>query len=220
MQNNAMKLIIGNKNYSSWSLRAWLMLSAFEIPFEEKRLLLAVDSFPIEIKKYSPAGKVPVLLDGDCVVWDSLAICEYISEHYLSGRGWPVDREKRAVARSCAAEMHSGFFELRSDMPMNCRAEQRTVDISEPLQKDIFRIDSIWSELRVQNSDAGPYLFGSFSIADCMFAPVVFRFRTYGVAVSAKSSEYMQTIFSHPNVQEWLAAAESEKEIIENCELG
>jgi len=215
-----MKLIIGNKNYSSWSLRAWLMLAAYELPFAEERLLLSVPGFKGEVAKYSKAGKVPVLYDDGLVVWDSLAICEYVSEQYLNDRGWPEDKEKRAKARSCSAEMHSSFFHLRNDMPMNCRAEGRKVEISPELAADISRIDELWAEMRRQYSDGGSWLFGEFSIADCMFAPVAFRFNTYGVSLSEPSEEYKETVLDHPMVIQWLKQAEGEQEIIEYAEVG
>ncbi len=129
-----MKLIIGNKNYSSWSLRGWLALKAFDVPFEEIKLSLFSDEFYTELAKHSPVGKVPVLVDGDLSVWDSLAICEYINETYLDGKGWPVDKSKRAVARSVVADMHSGLFGIRTEMPMNCLA-RRHVELSDQAKK-------------------------------------------------------------------------------------
>lgn len=215
-----MKLIIGNKNYSSWSLRAWLLLSAFDLEFDEVKVALSTETTAAKIAKHSKAGKVPVVHDGELIVWDSLAICEYIAEQYLNGRGWPSEIGKRAEARSCCAEMHSSYFALREEMPMNCRALNRKVPMNEPLQKDISRIDSLWSGLRKKYSGNGPYLFGEFSIADCMFAPVVFRFNTYNVAVSENSLEYMKNMLDHPKVGDWLEAAKKELETIENEEVG
>ena len=215
-----MKLIIGNKNYSSWSLRAWLMLAAHDISFAEEKILLSLPGTAVEIAKFNEAGKVPVLHDKDLVIWDSLAICEYISERYLEGRGWPDSLEKRAQARSCAAEMHSGFFHLRGEMPMNCRAEGRHVERSAALQKDIDRIDDLWQRLRRENIAEGPWLFGSFSIADCMFAPVVFRFASYGVKLSAEAQEYARSLLNHPKMQLWLNEARQEPEVIEEEEVG
>jgi glutathione S-transferase len=215
-----MKLIIGNKNYSSWSLRSWLFLSASNISFEEIRIPLSTASTYAELLKYSDAAKVPVLHDNDIVIWDSLAICEYISEQYLSGKGWPADPMSRAVARSYCAEMHSGFFVLRETMPMNCRAVDRNVTISTELDKEIRRIDSLWSGLREKYSSFGPWLFGEFSIADCMFAPVVFRFATYNVAVSEISKAYMKNLLVHPKIQLWLEQAKAEIETIESEEVG
>lgn len=215
-----MKLVIGNKNYSSWSLRAWLLPAVHNIAFEEVRVPLGTVATKAEILRYNKAGKVPVFNDGKLVVWDSMAILEYISEQYLAGKGWPEDASMRAEARSCCAEMHSGFFTLREDMPMNCRASKRQVVMTDTLQKDITRIDEIWSDLRGKYSDKGPWLFGSFTIADCMFAPVVFRFKTYGVAVSEESRLYMETMFGEQRIKEWMRAGEEEKERIEIAEAG
>lgn len=215
-----MKLIIGNKNYSSWSLRAWLLLAAHDLAFEEVRVALSTENTSSEIAKHTKAGKVPVLHDKGLVVWDSLAICEYVSEQYLDGKGWPVDAGHRAEARSCCAEMHSGFFALREKMPMNCRALNRSVVIRPDLQKDISRIDSLWSGLRARYSDYGPWLFGEFSIADCMFAPVVFRFATYNATVSESSKLYMENLLAHPKIKLWLKQAKSEEETVECDEVG
>jgi glutathione S-transferase len=215
-----MKLIIGNKNYSSWSLRPWLLLAAVDLPFEEERIPLSIEGFKARIEKHSAAGKVPVLLDNGLEVWDSLAICEYVSEKYLESKGWPSDEKMRAEARSCCAEMHSGFAALRGDMPMNCRATGRKVSISADLQKDITRIDSLWSSLLSKYGDQGPYLFGKFSICDCMFAPVVFRFNTYTPELSKTSRNYLQTMLAHPKMQLWLKQAREEVERIENSEVG
>ena len=215
-----MKLIIGNKNYSSWSLRAWLLLSVNKIPFDEIRISLSTEKTPSEIAKYSSSGKVPALQDNDLVIWDSLAICEYVSEQYLGGRGWPTDAKMRAEARSCSAEMHSGFFTIRGKMPMNCRASDRSVPISDDLQREILRVDSLWSSLIEKNSKSGPWLFGEFSIADCMFAPVVFRFSTYNVSVSDYSRKYMENVLANSAVQHWLEKAKNEIETINAEEVG
>jgi len=216
----SMKLVIGNKNYSSWSLRAWLMLAANNIEFEEIVIYLDKDDTATRIAEFNKAGKVPVVLDGDLTVWDSLAICEYISETYLDNRGWPKDGTARALARSCCAEMHSGFFVLREKLPMNCRASGRNVEITPHLQKEVDRIDFLWSDFRTKYQEQGDYLFGEFSIADCMFAPVVFRFATYGIGVSDVSSRYMQKMLSHPKVQLWLEQARTETEVIAADEAG
>lgn len=215
-----MKLIIGNKNYSSWSLRPWFLLAANEISFEEIRIPLSSENTYIEFAKYTKAGKVPVLHDNDLVVWDSIAICEYISEQYLNGKGWPSDPNDRAEARSCCAEMHSGFFAIRQRLPMNCRAVNRRVEITTDLEKEISRIDSLWSSLQTKHNRRGPWLFGDFSIADCMFAPVILRFNTYNVAVSENSRKYMEDVLAHPKIQLWLAQAKKEIETIEAEEVG
>lgn len=214
------KLIIGNKNYSSWSLRAWLLLSAYDVPFEQIRVPLFDQDTHAQLARYTDAGKVPVLHDGDTVVWDSLAICEYIGERYLQGRGWPADVQARAVARACAAEMHSGFFAIRGAMPMNCRATGRRVEIDTDLEREIKRIDAIWSGMRRRYAGDGPWLFGVFSIADCMFAPVASRFVTYGVKVSSAGTAYMETLLDHPDVRRWYGQAAEEKEVIDHAEVG
>lgn len=214
-----MELIVGNKNYSSWSLRGWLMLAAFDLDFKDTRLLLHTDTFYRELEKLGVAGKVPVLLDGDVTVWDSLAICEYVSETYLDGRGWPVDKTARAEARAVANEMHSGFMALRSEMPMNCRAKRR-IEPSAAAMQDVARIDAIWSGLRARFADQGPWLFGEFSIADVMFAPVASRFETYGVEVSDLSRAYMAMVLNHPAMQEWIEEGKRETEIVESDEVG
>jgi glutathione S-transferase len=214
-----MKLIIGNKNYSSWSLRGWLALKAFDVPFEEIKLSLFSDEFYTELAKHSPVGKVPVLVDGDLSVWDSLAICEYINETYLDGKGWPVDKSKRAVARSVVADMHSGLFGIRTEMPMNCRA-RRHVELSDQAKKEVATLDALWTKLRAENAQNGDYLFGKFSLADAFFAPVMFRFKTYGIALSAAASEYQTTMLMHPAMQEWLDDALIETDVIDADEAG
>jgi len=215
-----MKLIIGNKNYSSWSLRPWLLLTMHAVPFEEIRIPLDRPDTQRELANFTDAGKVPVLHDGELVVWDSLAICEYVSERYLNGKGWPADSHARAQARSCSAEMHSGFFQLREKLPMNCRAVGREVAITPALEAEITRIERLWSRLRETHKDQGPWLFGTFSIADCMFAPVIFRFHTYGVSITDRSAEYMQHFLHNVQMQRWLRQAGEEPEIIAAAEVG
>lgn len=215
-----MKLIIGNRNYSSWSLRPWFLLTENNLKFEEIRIPLYQKDTYTEFAKYTKAAKVPVLHDNELVIWDSLAICEYISEQYLSGKGWPESVGARAEARSCCAEMHSGFFTIREQLPMNCRASDRTVEIGADLQKEIHRMDTLWSELRQKYSHDGKWLFGDFSIADCMFAPVVFRFATYNIEVSEEVKQYMTTVLDNPNIQIWLEQSENEAEIVEESEIG
>ncbi|MCC5882787.1 MAG: glutathione S-transferase family protein [Halomonas sp.] len=215
-----MKLVIGNKNYSSWSLRPWLLLRMHGLSFEEIRVPLAQSSTRETLAAHSDAGKVPVLRDDDILVWDSLAICEYISEAYLSGAGWPAARQERAEARSLSAEMHAGFVELRTRMPMNCRASGRRVEITETLAAEIERIDRIWAQCQERYEGRGPWLFGEFSIADCMFAPVAFRFASYGVKVSPRATAYQQTLLGAEPMQEWAEQAKAEPEVIESAEVG
>ena len=211
-------LIIGNKNYSSWSLRAWLMLKHAGVDFEELRIPLFVEGYKEKLLSCSPAGKVPVYRDGDLLVWDTLAIGEYLYENHSSL--WPAQREARARARSVSAEMHSGFVPLRKAMPMNIRANGRRVATSPGLENDVVRIKDIWRELRTQYAGAGPWLLGDYSIADTMFVPVVFRFLTYGVSEAGKVDEYMQAVARDPFVKEWVRASELEQEVIASNEVG
>jgi glutathione S-transferase len=214
-----MKLVIGNKNYSSWSLRPWLLLKQFGVSFEEIQVSLRTEDRSTRLRQYSPAGKVPVLIDDKLTVWDSLAICEYVSEKYLNGDGWPADSAQRAEARSISAEMHSGFQALRGEMPMNCRALRKVIP-SEAVRLDIDRIQQIWSACRTKYSRSGPWLFGDFSIADCMYAPVVTRFLTYGVAAAGQNRGYLDTVINNLHMRDWLAAAKQEQEILADSETG
>ncbi|MEJ2445723.1 MAG: glutathione S-transferase family protein, partial [Exilibacterium sp.] len=213
------KLVIGNKNYSTWSLRPWLLLSAFDIDFEEIQESLISEGLKERLKKYSPTCRVPVLIDGTKRIWDSLAICEYVSEKYLNGRGWPENLELRAEARMVTCEMHSGFVALRNELPMNCRAI-RKVEISPAAEDDISRIDSIWSECTQKYSYIGPWLFGEFSIADCFFAPVALRFATYGVPLSNYANQYSKLLRNHKCMINWVESAKAETEIVVEDEAG
>lgn len=195
-------LIIGNKNYSSWSLRAWLALRAGGIPFKEQKVGLFTDEFARTLGGVTPAGLVPVLLDGSFAVWDSLAICEYAAERHPEAQLWPADARARARARSLAAQMHSGFSQLRNLLPMNVEALLPGVDITEA-QQDISRIQAIWQDTRAEFGRDGPFLFGRFSITDAFYAPVVSRFVTYGVPAAGPVREYMDAVLALPAMQEW-----------------
>lgn len=211
-------LVIGNYNYSSWSLRAWLCARLAGFEFEVVRLPLDTPEFARRIGEYSPTGRVPVLRHDDLVVCDSLAIAEYLAELCPDVPLWPRARRPRARARSIAAEMHAGFDTLRAQMPMNCRAEGRKVEETGALVGDIARVQDIWrSALR---RSGGPALFGEPGIADAMYAPVVFRFRTYGVALTAECRAYADFMLALPAMQEWLAHANREPERIEQEEVG
>lgn len=212
-----MELVIGNKNYSSWSLRPWLLLSHFDLPFEETKIPLYQKRSQELLAEYSPTFKVPVLIDEDLTIWESLAICEYISEKYLNGKGWPPGMKDRAVARAYCAEMHAGFSALRNELPMNCRAS-RKVKVSEDCEHDIHRIDGMWQD--ALNRHNGNWLFGEFTIVDCMFAPVVSRFATYGIEISDTSMSYMEQILTLPSMQRWYDAALNEPEVIAASEAG
>lgn len=205
-------LIIGNKNYSSWSLRPWLLLRHFGVEFQEVRLPLFTDAFAVEIGRYSPTGKVPALRDGDLAVWDSLAICEYVNERWLAGRGWPADPKMRAIARAAAAEMHSGFAALRAQLPMNSRRRPDAYRGDAAAQADIDRVQALWGQLRGRHGEDGEFLCGGFGIVDAMFAPVAIRFQGYGVPVDAVSDRYMQALFALPALREWREAAVLESE--------
>lgn len=215
-----LKLIIGNKNYSSWSLRAWLLLSSHRVPFEEVRVPLDQADTRRSLLHYTEAAKVPVLQDGDLTVRDSLAICEYVSEQYLQGGGWPSTVQARAEARSCSAEMHSGFPGIRGRLPMNCRATRRRIPLDTALEEEVARVDRIWSSSRETWSGGGPWLFGEFSIADCMFAPVACRFKTYGISISDTAAQYMRSILDHEAMGEWIQQARAEPETIDVEEVG
>lgn len=205
-----LRLVIGNKNYSSWSLRPWLLLRHFAVPFEEVRLPLETPEFQRRIPGYSPTGRVPVLHDGDRVVWDSLAICEYVNETSLGGRGWPSDPSLRYLARCAAAEMHSGFAPLRAQLPMNCRRMPNAYRWKADAEADIQRILTLWHDLRHRGK--GPFLLGDFGIVDAMFAPVAIRFRGYGVALDDTARDYCNALFALSAMREWQAAAEAETE--------
>ena len=214
------KLIIGNKNYSSWSLRAWFLLREAGIEFNEHRIALDTPSFAGELANYSSAGCVPVLQLDELTIWDSLAIAETIAEHWPEKQLWPHGRMARAHARAISAEMHSGFLQLRNCMPMNCRAMGRKVPLPDELGNDIDRVIAIWAECHRNYGDKGGWLFGDFSIADAMFAPVVLRFRTYGINLPESAGFYPQRLLESEAMQEWLLAAESETEVIDADEAG
>lgn len=214
-----MQLVIGNKNYSSWSMRPWLLLQHHGIAFDEIRVALFSDGYQQILAQYSPSLRVPVLIDAGNTVWDSLAICEYVSERFLGGAGYPVDMLERARCRSYCSEMHAGFMSIRSQLPMNCRA-QRRLQISAEVAAEVRRVDQIWAELRKLFGSRGEYLFGAFSIADCMYAPMAMRFHTYGVTLSAPAQAYVASLLANPAVQKWRSAANTEAEVLPGYEIG
>lgn len=201
-------LVIGNKNYSSWSLRPWLLMKRLGIAFDEVLITLDTPTTREDIEKFSPSGRVPVLRHGELTVWDSLAICEYLAE--ITGKGWPQEAASRALARSVSAEMHSGFTNLRSLWPMNARARNRRTAMTAALEADIERIDEIWNDCRARFGAGGPWLFGEYSIADAMYAPVVLRFNTYGAGISQTARWYMASVLEDAALQEWLQGAKHE----------
>jgi len=203
-------IVIGNKAYSSWSLRPWLALKQTGVPFEEVVIPLRGPDTKARILDHSPAGKVPVLRHGDLTIWDSLAICEYLAELFPGAGLWPADRVARARARSVTAEMHSGFQDLRSNLFMDLK---RTLDMPERREKakaDIARIQAIWEDCRQAFGVGGPFLFGRFSIADCFYAPVVTRFVTWQVPLDDIAADYVEAILAHPAMKEWTDAGRAE----------
>jgi glutathione S-transferase len=214
-----LKLVIGNKNYSSWSMRPWLALRACNIAFEEVLIPLYTGIADKEkILSFSRAGKVPVLVDGDVTVWDSLAIIEYAAERFPEARLWPQDRASRSHARSISAEMHSGFMPLRNECGMNLHRPVKPVALSDDARANIARIQQIWSECRERYDKAGPFLFGAFSGADAMYAPVVHRFLSYAIEVAPEARAYMETMMALPAFQEWTRAGLAETLVIDRLE--
>jgi glutathione S-transferase len=202
-----LQLVVGTKKYSSWSLRPWLALKQAGLPFEEIVIELRQPNTQAEILKYSPSGKLPVLLNGDHAVWDSLAICEYVAELACAHPMWPEHRAARSVARSISAEMHSGFPALRRDLPMDVHLRRPDFRPGDEAAIDIERVKQIWRDCRDRFSAGGPFLFGPFSLADAMYAPVVFRFQSYGVSLDPVCTGYMNAMLALPAMREWAAGS-------------
>ena len=218
-----MKLIIGNKNYSSWSFRGWLAAKQSGLHFDE--IIVPLFGEEWQQRKLSedsgmmPShGRVPILWDGDNVVWDSLAILEYLSDKVGRDRFWPKEEAARGMARAMVAEMHSSFAALRRELPMNVRRRVQIENVSDECRQDIVRILGLWAEARARHGKAGPFLFGTYGAADIFFAPVVSRFMTYGIGVPGFAVAYMQAIAEHAWTQEWINAAENEEWVIEQFE--
>jgi glutathione S-transferase len=214
-----LKLVIGNKNYSSWSMRPWLALRGSAIAFEEIFIPLYTGQADKDhILSFSRSGKVPILIDGEVTVWDSLAIIEHLAERFLQARLWPEDGTERAHARSISAEMHSGFLPLRRECSMNLHRPIGAVTLSDDARADIARIQEIWTDCRARYGKRGPFLFGAFGAADAMFAPIVHRFRTYAIAVSLEVKTYMETMMAFPAFREWTEAGLAETIVIDKFE--
>lgn len=218
-----MKLIIGNRNYSSWSLRGWLACKQSGLHFEEEVVPLFSPhwaSLQQQMPELAPShGKVPVLWDGETVVWDSLAIIEYLSDKVGRDRFWPREDDARAMARSMVAEMHSGYTNLRSQCPMNVRRRVAGHQIDEAARDDVVRILTLWAEARARFGAGGPFLFGTFCAADIVYAPVVSRFITYGFAVPGFAEAYMEAVWEHEWLSQWIAAARGEQWVIDKYEV-
>lgn len=212
-------LVIGNKNYSSWSLRPWMALTMAKLPFIEEMILLDTPEFKSKVTEHSGAGRVPVLYHGKLVVWDSLAILEYLADAFPQKGLWPKAAAARAMARSVASEMHSGFHALRNACPMNLRRPRRPVKMDQAVRKDLARIEEIWRTARDKYAKGGKFLFGKFSNADAMFAPVVTRFDTYDIAVASDTREYMANIMATNAFVTWKEAALKETWVVPSDEV-
>jgi glutathione S-transferase len=207
-----MKLVIGNKNYSSWSMRPWLALKVAGLSFEEEVIALDRPDTQARIRDHSPTGKVPVLIDGLVTVWESLAIIEYVAEKAPGAGLWPADATARAQARAISTEMHAGFSALRQFMPMNLWREKRPRgDVPDDVRADIMRVTGLWHDTRARFGHDGPFLFGTFSAADCMYVPVVTRLETYAVPVDAGTRSYMNAVLRQRFFVEWMKGALAEK---------
>ncbi len=203
-------LVVGNQNYSSWSMRPYLALKHVGVPFDLVVVPLRQANTAASIGKHSPAGRVPILHHGGVTVWDSLAICEYLADVFPEAKLWPADRAARARARSVSAEMHSGFAALRSALPMNVRTVKAPRPLDADITKDIERVKAIWRDCRKEFGAGGPFLFGSFGNADAMFGPVVSRFRTYGVALDGAEKAYADAVWQSPEMADWIVASKAE----------
>lgn len=208
-------LVIGNKNYSSWSMRPWVWMRHHNISFTEKRIPLYTPDTSSQIAAYSVGSTVPILVDGDIRIWDSQSILEYLAEQYPDASAWPQQVAARAHARSVSAEMHSGFAALRSAMPMDCRRKIENYEMPADVEKDVSRISTIFNDCRQKYASDGEWLFGQYSIADAMFTPVVMRFNTYGIKLDGAAAEYIQAVSAQAAVVEWVAASHQETEVIE-----
>ncbi len=218
MNKNSWTLVIANKNYSSWSLRPWLLFKQAGIPFEEVRIPLHLPDTAEKVARLSPSGRVPVLREGDFTVWESLAICEYAAECYPEKKLWPEDLRARALARSISHEMHAGFQALRQNMPMNASRRYPGQGMTPEVAEDIARVCEIWNQCRKTHGRGGDFLFGRFSIADAMYAPVCVRFTAYEPRLDEISVAYVRAVMNLPAMQEWVRAAREEKEVIAKYE--
>ncbi len=212
---HGLTLVIANKRYSSWSLRPWLALNHFDLPFEEIVILLKQETSAAAICDHSPAGKVPVLHHGDITVWESLAILDYLAEAFYDRPWWPTDPHAKAHARTVAAEMHAGFGALRSAMPMNLATTYEPRQWDEDVLNDVARVQEIWRDARSRFGGEGDFLFGPFTIADAMYAPVITRFKTYAIDMDDVGSAYAEANLNLPAIQKWIAEAAEESWVIE-----
>jgi glutathione S-transferase len=215
----ALKLILGNKNYSSWSLRPWIAMRHASLSFDEEVIPLYERGSRERVLKYSPTAKVPVLLDGDMTIWESLAILDHLAEKFPKAELWPADPKARAHARAVSAEMHAGFAPLRKHCPMNMRRVGRKRELTAEVAADVRRIEEIWTDCRARFGAGGPFLFGRFGAADAMYAPVVSRFASYAIGVGAAAEAYMAAMMALPAWQEWRAAGVAEPWVMPDNEV-
>jgi glutathione S-transferase len=211
---SGLTLVIGNMNYSSWSMRPWVLLKQLGIAFDPVKLRFHTEEWNAQIERWSPSRLVPVLWRGDQAVWDSLAIMEALHEWYPDKGVWPAQERARAFARCISAEMHSGFRDLRTHMPMSIRGSHPGKGMTPEVQANIDRIEALWAEARQRFGAGGPFLFGAFSAADAMYAPVVMRFRTYGVKLAPESARYCEAMLAAAGIRAWIDAALEEKEFV------
>ncbi len=209
-------LVIGNKNYSSWSLRPWLMLRHFQISFKEILIPLAQPDSKQKILSYSPAGKVPILIHNELVVWESIAIGEYLADLFPGKNLWPAHKQARAVARAISAEMHAGFLNLRKACPMNIKQDKPLEQMTPEIEKDVRRITNLWEDCRKRFGKNRKFLFGDFSIADAMFGPIIWRFNSYGIKTTGGAKDYFEAMLNLPAMKEWKEAALKETWVIEH----
>ncbi|MGL4636285.1 MAG: glutathione S-transferase family protein [Beijerinckiaceae bacterium] len=215
----SMKLVIGNKNYSSWSLRPWIAMKQIGLSFEEVVIPMNMPSTRADMLAHSPTGLVPTLIDGDVTIFETIAILEYLNDKFPNAGLWPKDMAARAHARAISAEMHAGFAALRRDCPMNMRRQVKKHIVSPEAQKHVERIDAIWSDARQRFGAGGAFLFGSFTNADAMFAPVINRFHVYDLPRSKTAQEYMDTMMALPSWKDWESASRAESWVIEKSEV-
>jgi len=215
----ALTLVIGNKNYSSWSMRPWIAMKVAGIGFDEVVISLDAEDFKLKLSKISGTGKVPTLVDGEVKVWESLAILEYLAEKFPAAKLWPADPAARAHARAIASEMHAGFLPLRRACPMNMWRPVKPRELNAEAMSNVRRIDAMWADCRIRFGAGGPFLFGGFGAADAMYAPVVARFHTYDVPVSGTSRAYMAAVMALPAWAQWTAAALKEPWVLPEDEV-
>jgi glutathione S-transferase len=215
----SLRLVIGNKNYSSWSLRPWIAMKAAGLAFDETVIPLYEPGSRERALTFSPTGKVPVLLDGDIHVWESLAILDYLADRHPALGLWPAEPAARGLARAVAAEMHAGFVPLRRHCPMNMRRPVKARALTPEVETDVARIDALWTDCRTRFGSGGPFLFGKFGAADAMYAPVVSRLHSYAIPVSATSRQYMEAVMALPAWTQWLAAAVDEPWVMAGNEV-